>query len=188
MVSPQLFAHISSLLQGYHIPDEAIQVIKPWAAFLTMSYPAEFGKVLDLQLLEQAQKNDAQISGLETLLEQISIFEEMEMKNQLRLLADTTCHYDVMEADFEKMKSMYLDRDLEGLYIYSRRYADSEDELYNELMDKLLTQRNYRMAERMLPMLGKGNAFIAVGAMHLTGNEGLLSLLVGRGYQVSRVY
>ncbi len=188
MISPQLFSRVSALLQGYHIPAEAVAIMKPWAAFLTMSYPAEFGKVLDLQLLEIAQKNGAQISGLETLLEQVSIFENLDMEKQLRLLADTTCHYDIMEADFEKMKTLYMARDLAGLYNYSQRNADPDDELYNELMDKLLTRRNYSMAERMKPILDKGDAFIAVGAMHLAGKEGLLNLLAGSGFRVTRVY
>ncbi len=49
----------------------------------------------------------------------------------------------------------------------------------------LLTDRNHVMAERAVPLLEKGNAFIAVGAMHLPGNEGLISLLKQKGYSLT---
>jgi hypothetical protein len=40
----------------------------------------------------------------------------------------------------------------------------------------------------MAPRLGEGGAFIAIGALHLPGETGLLSLLAAQGYQISRVY
>jgi hypothetical protein len=55
-------------------------------------------------------------------------------------------------------------------------------------MDRLLTQRNTRMVERMKPALKDGKAFIAVGAAHLSGEAGLLNLLEKAGYRVSPVY
>ena len=61
---------------------------------------------------------------------------------------DTACHYEIVEADFEKMKSLYIARDLAGLYAYSQRYSQSDDDLYNELIKKLLIDRNYTMAEK----------------------------------------
>lgn len=188
IVSSELFGRIGELLEAYHLPSEAVQYIKPWSAFLTMSYPVEVGQVLDLQLLQLARNNGAEINGLETLLEQVGLFENMVLEKQLRLLADTTCHYDVMAEDFEAMKSLYLAQDLAGLYNYTQRYARSGDELYNELIDKLLTRRNYSMVEKMQPLLAKGDAFIAVGAMHLAGEEGLLSQLASKGFDISRIY
>ena len=48
--------------------------------------------------------------------------------------------------------------------------------------------RNRVMADRMAARLNRGGAFIAVGALHLPGERGLLSLLSQRGYTVTRVY
>jgi uncharacterized protein YbaP (TraB family) len=44
------------------------------------------------------------------------------------------------------------------------------------------------MLERMEKRLQEGNAFIAVGALHLPGDKGLLKLLQARGYRVSALY
>ena len=54
--------------------------------------------------------------------------------------------------------------------------------------DRLLLDRNRRMFERMLPLVQRGNAFIAVGAGHLVGEDGLLRLLERRGFRVQSVY
>jgi uncharacterized protein YbaP (TraB family) len=53
---------------------------------------------------------------------------------------------------------------------------------------RLLYDRNPRMVERMQPQLQAGSAFIAVGALHLYGDKGLLRLLERAGYRVTRVY
>ncbi|NKB38837.1 MAG: hypothetical protein GKR93_17025 [Gammaproteobacteria bacterium] len=188
LVSAELFEEIVRLLVPYHLPREAIKVIKPWGAFLTMSYPPDFGTVLDLQLMERAKRMNANIQGLESLHEQIDIFNSMSTDKQLRLLRDTACNHESLEMDFEKMKALYLARDLQGLISYGSRHSASEDLLYNELLQKLLIDRNYTMTERMQSVLQKGRAFIAIGAMHLAGDEGVLSLLEKNHYKISLEY
>ena len=53
---------------------------------------------------------------------------------------------------------------------------------------EVVVNRNRRMLERIQPRLREGNAFIAVGALHLPGKDGLLTLLRNKGYRVSPVY
>ncbi len=43
------------------------------------------------------------------------------------------------------------------------------------------------MRDRALPLLGKGGAFIAVGALHLPGDKGLVALFREAGYTVTAV-
>jgi hypothetical protein len=54
-------------------------------------------------------------------------------------------------------------------------------------LDRLITRRNLRMRDRALPLVERGGALIIVGAAHLPGAEGLLSLLRQSGYAVERV-
>ena len=44
-----------------------------------------------------------------------------------------------------------------------------------------------RMVKRAEPLLAKGGTFLAVGAMHLPGQEGIVELLRARGYRVTPV-
>jgi uncharacterized protein YbaP (TraB family) len=56
-----------------------------------------------------------------------------------------------------------------------------------DFFDRLITLRNRRMRDRALPLLRQGGAFIAVGAAHLSGKEGLLRLLEVDGYYVEMI-
>jgi uncharacterized protein YbaP (TraB family) len=44
------------------------------------------------------------------------------------------------------------------------------------------------MAERIGRVLEKGAVFVAIGAMHLPGEDGVLNLLEQAGYRVTRIY
>ena len=187
-VDQSMFERIAEILANYQFTTEMVLFLKPWAAFLIMNYPVDGGIPLDMQLLNTAEENGAQITALETLEEQGEIFGDMALESQLRLLLDTVCHYEMLEDDFEVMKSYYLKRDMHGLYVYSNQYTISNEALYLELVKRLLTDRNHRMVDRMQDVLRRGNAFIAIGAMHLPGSEGVLALLEVMGYKITPVY
>lgn len=183
-----LFDRTTGILRNYDLTPEIVAAMKPWAAYVVMSYPADMGVVLDLKLMEIAEENGAAVSGLETLKEQMDIFNEMDLEDQARILADVVCHYDLVAADLKQMKSLYLKRDLAGLYIYGQRYSFEDDSVYDEMSERLVSDRNRLMAERIDRMLGKGAVFIAIGAMHLPGDDGVLNLLEQAGYRVRPVY
>jgi len=58
----------------------------------------------------------------------------------------------------------------------------------SEFRRRLIIDRNQRMAERLEPIMARQPTFIAVGAMHLPGERGVLALLAARGYRVTAVY
>lgn len=183
-----IYNKTKEILAAYKLGPNEVSVMKPWAAFLMMNYPPDQGEPLDLVLLTLAQQNGADVVGLESLKEQGEIFNQLTFDEQVKLLTDTVCHYDMVEEEFTKMKSLYLKHDLGGLYNYAQRYSMSDKPVYKKLMQLLINDRNNSMVERMQPMLKKGNSFIAIGAMHLTGEEGVLSLLEKQGYQVKAIF
>lgn len=183
-----VYERTKEILATYHLGHDAVSVMKPWAAFLMMNYPSDQGEVLDLVLLAMAQQNGASVAGLETMKEQAAIFNQLNLDDQAKLLTDTVCHYDIVKEDFSIMKTLYLDRDLGGLYRHANRYTMVLEPVYEKLLKNLIEDRNHTMAKRMQKVLDQGNAFVAIGAMHLTGEEGVLSLLEQQGYRVSAVY
>jgi uncharacterized protein YbaP (TraB family) len=44
------------------------------------------------------------------------------------------------------------------------------------------------MAERAGPLIAKGGAFVAVGALHLSGKRGLIEIFRAKGYSVTKVW
>ena len=126
--------------------------------------------------------------GLETMQEQIAVFNSMSLDDQIVLLRDTVQNYHLAHSAMEDLTQAYLKRDLKALLALSEKFKPQDARVYNAMMDRLLTQRNINMAERMQTRLKEGNAFVAVGALHLPGDSGLLRLLANSGYRITRVY
>jgi uncharacterized protein YbaP (TraB family) len=188
LISPQLFDKTTKILEQHSLAGDIVALMQPWAAYIIMSYPADMGTILDLHLLEIARMNGSQVTSLETSSEQIDIFSGMDLDDQVRILADTVCHYETMLMDFDELKRLYLNRDLQGLYIQAQKYTFDNDEVYEEISARLISQRNERMTQRIVDLLDIGNAFIAVGAMHLPGEDGILNQLETEGYLLLRRY
>jgi uncharacterized protein YbaP (TraB family) len=66
--------------------------------------------------------------------------------------------------------------------------ASTDTALARRFHAALIDTRNARMAERMLPMIGQGGHFIAVGALHLPGPGGVLDRLAAEGCDIERLY
>ena len=61
------------------------------------------------------------------------------------------------------------------------------DEVNDRLMADLLDGRNAAWLPRLLPVVAEGNAFVAVGALHLVGESGLIAALEREGYTATRL-
>ncbi len=190
LLDPKIYAETKKILSAYQIDAQTASMLKPWSAFLTISYPPNLSQAppLDLVLLSLAQKNGAAIASLETMQEQLDVFQQFSVAEQVELLTDSVCHYDLVQKDFAILKAFYLKQDLVGLYRYVKRYSYNNQPLYQKFMKRLLADRNIKMAERLQPLLKKGKSFIAIGALHLPGKIGILTLLEQQGYQVNVIF
>ena len=177
-----LYTATVRLLAAYGVDAKAANSLKPWAAYTTLSLPpGEPSTPLDLVLLGTAQHAKKTIFGLETLAEQISIFDTLAPTEQVALLTEAVCHHAQLQADTTLLIVQYRQQDLTGIYQTANKY---DSKIQQRLTQTLLHDRNQRMVERMEPHLREGGAFIAIGALHLPGDDGVLALLVARGYQI----
>lgn len=126
--------------------------------------------------------------GLETMDEQLQVFDGLPIQDQVQLLREALKYQSHNAEQMDQLMKAYLNRDLAALAAVSDQYQSRAGSAYDKLMDRLLAKRNHRMLERMQPRLIEGSAFIAVGALHLPGREGLLTLLENNGYRVSPIY
>ncbi|HET8704878.1 MAG TPA: TraB/GumN family protein, partial [Pseudomonadales bacterium] len=82
----------------------------------------------------------------------------------------------------------YLQGNLDKiLQISDQLSAEEKNQHLQALMDRLVQKRNHLMFERMQTYLKKGGAMVAVGALHLAGNEGLLNLLHQQGWRITPI-
>lgn len=195
IAGPERMARIEAAGAKYGFPPESLLLFKPWAVFMTYSIPpseyirqAQGEPALDGVLQQLAEERGMPVYGIETIREQIAIFANYSEADQLALLDIALDLFSGAEAEMAWMKQAWLAGKLGALYDRATEPPHSGSlELINDFMSRLLLERNYRMAERMMPLLDQGNALIAIGALHLPGEEGVLAILEDRGYQVSPV-
>ena len=190
VIGMPLYTKVAALIASRGIPELVLNRMKPWAAAVTLSTPAlETGMVLDRMLYEDAVKQGKAVYGLETMQEQLDLFDSMSDADQIILLQDAIDNLQQLEAMHAELLTAYKQRDLGRLLAINEASMQSGDQrLADDFQRRLIDDRNQRMAERAQPYLQKGKAFVAVGALHLPGKTGLLELLQQQGYSVRRVY
>lgn len=190
VLGASLYARTTSALAAYGMPEFAAQKMKPWAVAMSLSMPKpQTGVFLDLLLMQYATEQGKSVAGLESVDEQLAIFDRMPMTDQITMLRDTLDYLPELDGMFAELHELYLARDLGGLARLSEEQQLKGDrELAKRVMAQLLDDRNRRMVARMDAHLKQGNAFIAVGALHLPGRKGVLNLLAQKGYRISAIY
>lgn len=187
IIGEALFAELSVWLNKRGISPVQATRLKPWAAMVMLSRPeSSGGYALDEQLYHWADHEYKQLCALETLQEQLTVFDSLSTAEQIELIRDTLVHLPELPAMNETLIQAYIAGDLDKIYTYSMEFNRTGDEaLAEKLRVHLIDDRNQRMLSRMLPYLEKGKVFIAVGALHLPGENGLIRLLQKEGYIVS---
>lgn len=189
VVGKKLFTETMKALTARGVPMLGIEKQKPWAVMMTLSMPPpKTGEYLDLVLQARATEQNKPVSGLETVAEQLAVFDGLPLPDQVALLRDTVNTQTELEKEFEALHKAYLARNLGDITAITEKNKPGDERLYDEVMDRLLSKRNQRMVERMAPILKQGGAFVAVGAAHLPGETGLLYRLEKAGYRVTVVY
>lgn len=170
-----------------NLPFERLATLKPFfLSSMTLMYflgcqPVSF----EQQLTRMAGKRNIEVKGLETVQEQIHFIDNLSMAYQKKMLLENLKNYDTSKAMFDRMVDYYLNGNLEGLISISENYM-SED--YAEFKEELLNKRNRRWVPAIGELVGDKTSFIAVGAAHLPGKDGLIRLLGEAGYQLEPVY
>ncbi|MGD1844658.1 MAG: TraB/GumN family protein [Salibacteraceae bacterium] len=164
-----------------------VNKIKPIFTYSMMSeanLPKDKSEVLDQYLQEQANENGLQVLGLETLEEQMSALNALSLEEQAALLLEYVDHPTDERAYYNDLVTTYARQDLDSL----QRMYENYDGQSSDMDSALVVGRNLIMARRMARLIQNKRAFVAVGALHLPGAQGLIQLLRADGYVVEPVY
>jgi uncharacterized protein YbaP (TraB family) len=186
IVGARMFASLADAARERGISVDIVDRMQPWAAALLIGMPAaENGRFLDVEIYLAAQAKGRQTVGLETAAEQLAVFQAMPRSMQFELLDDTIKNAARLPKQLEELTRVYLDGDAARLeQLAGRQFADLSPAARTWLQDKLVHERNQRMLDRLMPLLSQGSVLVAVGAMHLGGDNGLLAGLEQHGYRV----
>jgi uncharacterized protein YbaP (TraB family) len=171
------------------LPEVMVRSMKPFTLAFMLSMPQSKGQVLDEKIYTDAVRQDKNICGLETTAEHSNVFESFDMHTQVQMLKTTVERIDEVDGMYPVLLAAYLDRDLAAITrLVNESLLMEDSEIEKVFIQRFLIDRNSKMVQRMVPLINKGGAFFAIGAMHLTGKAGVLRLLESQGYTISRVY
>lgn len=178
-------ALVEQALAGQHLSDKDFADVETWAAALTLSSALDAGDSangVDRALIEGA--NGKQVIEFEGVEPQLRLFDTLPERAQAALLVAVAQEAATGAGDQRKLRNAWLTGNVAALA------GESDKDLLADpdLRRVLLTGRNAAWAERLDRLLRQGGTvFVAVGAAHVVGPEGLAALLSARGYTVTRV-
>jgi uncharacterized protein len=188
---------VNKALDRRGIPPASVARMKPWMLSAMLALPAcelarqaDGAPVLDIKLAEDATASGKSLQGLETAMSQLEAMASLPMDFHIKGLVDTLKLGDRVDDVIETMIVLYVNGDTGTFWPLFRASMPGgleDDAGYAAFEQTMITARNKTMAEQAAPILAEGNAFIAVGALHLPGAGGLVELFRKAGYTVTAV-
>ena len=194
-LSPEDNAKLEAGLKARGIALAAVSRMQPWLISSSFEMTGcevrrktAGTKFLDQKLASDAAAEGKQVKGLETLAEQAKAMSDLPIALHLKSLIQTLELGDKINDVNETMTDLYLAGNI-GAMIPMLKVIEPDQTISDDdtavFEQRIILDRNKVMAERAAPILDKGNAFIAVGALHLAGDQGLVSLLRKQGFTVT---
>jgi uncharacterized protein len=195
LVDPKDLPALEKGLADRGMPLAAVNRMKPWMLSGVLAVPAcetkriqDGAQLLDIKLGMDAKLAGKQIGGLETIIEQFDAIASLPMKSHIEGLVESASLGELTGDVMETMVDLYIQGHIGKIMPLVKNIAPAgvstsgNSGVFEEVM---IHARNTTMANRAEQFLAKGNAFIAVGAMHLPGEKGLVEKLRTAGYAVT---
>jgi uncharacterized protein YbaP (TraB family) len=186
VVGAKDYPRVAKLAEALGVPEVAIARLEPWAAALVLTqfaltrtgFDAQLG--IDMQITERAKADGKPVDGLETVVDQLSVFDDRTFDEQTRFLLDSTDDAPRLDEDLAKLIEAWRTGNLRALEKEFKRERAKSPALY----DALLGVRNRRWMPKIEALLeGDQDYLVVVGTLHYVGKDGLLTLLKKRGYK-----
>jgi uncharacterized protein YbaP (TraB family) len=186
VVGADKYARVAKLASSVGLPEVAIAKLEPWAAALMLTqvalmktgYDPQLG--IDLQLTARAQADEKPIEGLETIEDQLGIFDSRSTAEQVSFLLDAADDVPDMPKDLARLIEAWRTGDLAAM----ERELEQERAQAPALYDRLLGARNRAWMPKIEALLdGDRDYLVVVGTLHFVGRDGLLQLLKHAGHK-----
>lgn len=189
-LTKKTWRQLSKVIQQYGIPPEIMARMRPGVLVTALSsmemtrlgmHP-ELG--IDRHFLNAAQ-GKKEIVALETAREQIELL--LDFPNTELLVRQTIESLDELDLMMNEMISLWKQGDANALYKLMLGDPLAEYPEFQPVYDRIFNQRNHSMSTKINTLLQiPGTYFVVVGAGHLPGEEGIISLLRKRGSEVEQ--
>lgn len=179
------------------MPVDLAALFKPWIVTMILSVSdceramvQQGARVLDMKIAEIGKARGLEVVGLETIPAQLEALAAVPEAQQLDMLRTSLKFADRTNDMMETLVQMYLNRKISAAVPFQlalARQVGISDQAFTGFQEKLLVERNEKMRAAAEPLLEQGGVFIAIGALHLPGDRGLVAQLREAGYTVSPI-
>lgn len=183
LLSAPDYAAVGTYLQAkVGLPIDKVGAVKPFI-LSSMLYPALLGCApasYEATFVKMAQEQKKEVLGLETVQEQLSLFDRIPYAEQGKMLADMVNQEAAAKQELQQMLTLYKAQNVEQLHTLTSASLFN----FQQYEDLLLDSRNQHWIAGISQLATAKPTFFAVGAAHLGGPKGVLALLRQQGYQV----
>ncbi len=154
---------------------------KPFA-FYSALIPSIIGKKIEgyeIYFSHIAKKKDIPVKGLESFEYQIGIFDSISNERQMEMFFSDDQD---LKKEFSEMLDLYKEQD-----IYHMSDEMSGENLPDDFENRLIATRNETWVPKLIELMQEKPTFIAVGAGHLAGENGIILKLREKGYDVEPI-
>lgn len=137
----------------------------------------------EMSLVELAAKQKSEVIGIETLDEQMAIFDTIPYQDQIKTIITMIDSLPQARKEFSNLVALYKSQKINDLYnlmMVSNYGMDGNEEV-------MLFARNKKWVPRIKKIAAEKPTFFAVGAGHLGGDRGVISLLRKEGFKVRAI-
>lgn len=139
---------------------------------------------IEMNMMSYNKKNKkTETLGLETIADQLSVFEKISYKEQAKMLLQYVDSLPNTMNETQKLVDAYKGQNLNNIELLMNKTEPGLE----KYMDVLLFKRNKNWVEQLKVIMPKESIVAAVGAGHLVGKEGLIELLKKEGYTLSPI-
>lgn len=142
-------------------------------------------KAVDMELMKIATAQNKELLGLETIEDQLSVFDKIPYKTQVEEIVKTAKKNMADEKkEMNKMLAVYKSENIEEMLTLTQ---GSENKMFSDFSEDLLTKRNQNWIPIIEKTAKENPTLFAVGAAHLAGKDGVIKLLRKKGFIVEAV-
>lgn len=170
-LSVKLFDNLSPML--------LLMMLETQALGLSDSSISGNEEALDVYFFKEARKQHKKRIGIETIEEQMQAINSLSYKEQAAMLTEALQEKQRGTAASPALLQHYTNQQLDSLLLLNEAEA-----MPPKFYKALITDRNARMAQRMEAIIRQQSTFIAVGALHLPGSDGVIARLRQKGFTV----